>query len=305
MERSFTSIADLGMAPTHSGKVREILDLGDQLLIVTTDRISAFDCVLPTPVPGKGILLNKIAAFWFRALQEIVPTHFLTDAESEFPKDLTDLHQSLRDRWILVRKAKRIPVECVVRGYLAGSGMREYQKKGSVCGVALPPGIAPYGRLPEPIFTPTTKADVGHDEPVTFEELCNEIGEELAGRLRDLSLKLYRVADKYAGSKGLILADTKFEFGWIDDDLSLIDEVFTPDSSRYWDLETYGTGTPEPLDKEYVRAYLSGLDWDRNPPAPGLPDVQIKETYRRYLQVHDALGVGNEPPLLSEKEVRA
>jgi len=305
MEGSFTSIADLGLAPTHSGKVREILDLGDQLLIVTTDRISAFDCVLPTPVPGKGMLLNKITAFWFRALQDLVPTHFLTDAEGEFPKDLTDLYPNLRDRWILVRKAARIPVECVVRGYLAGSGMREYQDKGSVCGVALPSGIPPYGKLPEPIFTPTTKEDVGHDQPVTFDELSDRIGRDLSERLREVSLMLYRVADAYAGSKGLILADTKFEFGWIDDNLSLIDEVFTPDSSRYWAMETYGTPPPEPLDKEYVRAYLAGLDWDRNPPAPGLPDEQIEETYRRYLMVHDALGVGSEPPLLSEKEVGA
>ena len=301
MEQPFTSLRDLGLAPTHSGKVREIRDLGDPLLMVTTDRISAFDCVLPTPVPGKGKILNKVSSFWFHALQSVVPNHLLSDREEEFPEDLGRFHEILRGRWVLVRKAKRIPIECVVRGYLAGSGMQEYLAKRTVGGIELPSGIPPYGKLPEPLFTPTTKAEVGHDQPVTFEELTDDIGRDLSERLRDVSLMIYRVAERFARSRGLILADTKFEFGWIDDRLSLIDEALTPDSSRYWDAAQYGSGTPEPLDKEYVRGYLKGLDWDRNPPAPGLGLEQITETHRRYMVVHDALGVGGKPPDLSTK----
>jgi len=300
MEQAFTSVRDLGLAPTHSGKVREILDLGDPLLIITTDRISAFDCILPTPVPGKGKILNRVSAFWFHALRSLVATHLVSDREEEFPGDLAKLHEQLRGRWMLVRRAKRIPIECVVRGYLAGSGMQEYKQRGTVGGVPLPDGIPPYGRLPEPLFTPTTKEEVGHDRPVTFEELVDRIGRELSVQLRDLSLRIFQAAHAFAASKGLILADTKFEFGWIADRLTLIDEALTPDSSRFWDAEQYASGSPEPLDKEYVRAYLKGLDWDRNPPAPGLGAVQIAETYRRYMIVHDALGVGDEPPDLGE-----
>ncbi|MBD3161596.1 MAG: phosphoribosylaminoimidazolesuccinocarboxamide synthase [Candidatus Eisenbacteria bacterium] len=294
MESPFVSIADHGLAPTRSGKVREVLDLGDQLLMITTDRISAFDCVLPTPVPGKGKLLNRISNHWFRTMREIVPNHVVSDQEPEFPRDLVSFLPVLRDRWVLVRKAERIDVECVVRGFLAGSGMREYRDKGTVGGIEVPAGIPDYGELPEPLFTPTTKEDVGHDRPVTYEELCDRIGSDLAGRLRDLSIRIFRDAGRRARERGLLLADTKFEFGWIDGDLCLIDELLTPDSSRYWDGDGPRDAEPEPLDKEYVRGYLKGLDWDRNPPAPPLPREQIAETYRRYLRVYDALGVGTE-----------
>lgn len=299
MEHSFRSISDHGLSPTYQGKVREILDLGDKLLIVTTDRISAFDCILPTPIPGKGKLLNRISGHWFRGLAPHLPTHFLSDEEADFPKALASLLPDVRERWVLVRKAERVPVECVVRGYLAGSAIDEYRKTGTVVGVPLPPGIEKYGRLPEAIFTPTTKEDVGHDQPVTFAELADRVGGELAVQLRDLSLRIFRMAEAYARGRGLILVDTKFEFGWIDGQLALIDEVLTPDSSRYWDGESYGSAPPVSLDKEYVRAYLKTLDWDRNPPAPPLPQEQIAEAFRRYRLVHDRLGVGSHPPELS------
>jgi phosphoribosylaminoimidazole-succinocarboxamide synthase len=299
MEQAFVSLADHGLAPTQRGKVREILDLGDQLLIITTDRISAFDCVLPSPIPGKGKLLNRISVHWFRGLEPHLPTHLITAREEEFPNDLARYRALLEDRWMLVRKADRIPVECIVRGYLAGSGMQEYESHGTVGGMRVPPGLPRYGKLPEPLFTPTTKEDVGHDQPVTHEELRNRLGADLAGALQEVSLKIYAAAEAFSRKRGLILADTKFEFGIIDNQLCLIDEVLTPDSSRYWDVASYEAGSPTSLDKEYVRSFLKTLDWDRNPPAPGLPDAQIAETYRRYRTVHDALGVADAPPDLS------
>lgn len=290
MEVPFLSLLDHGLAPTYSGKVREILDLGDHLLMVTTDKISAFDCVLPSPVPGKGKLLNRISAFWLRGLERQIPTHLVTDREDDFPNDISHFLPAVRDRWMLVRKAERIPIECIVRGYLAGSGMAEYQKKGTVGGINVPQGLQPFGKLPEPLFTPTTKEDEGHDQPVTFEELVAEVGNALAEELRDRSLEIYRLAELFAREKGLILADTKFEFGRIDGRLCLIDEALTPDSSRYWTIASYDAGSPDPLDKEYVRGYLKTLDWDRNPPAPALPEEQVAETYRRYRAVYDILG---------------
>jgi phosphoribosylaminoimidazole-succinocarboxamide synthase len=302
MDRPFVRLVDHGIAPTHSGKVREILDLGDQLLMVTTDRISAFDCVLPSPIPGKGVLLNQISNFWFRRLEEVVPTHLDTDLEEDFPKDLTKLLPMLRGRWSVVRKAKRIPVECIVRGYLAGSGMREYQKKGTVGGHPVPPGLGQHGKLPEPLFTPTTKEEEGHDQPLSFDAMSDQLGGDLSRRLRDLSLKIYMIAEQYARGRGLILADTKFEFGMIENRLSLIDEALTPDSSRFWDVAAYNAGEPIPLDKEYVRSYLMTLSWDRNPPAPALPDAQVAETYRRYHHVYTALGVGEVPDSPSQGE---
>lgn len=296
MDTPFRSLSDHGVATSHVGKVREILDLGDQLIIVTTDRISAFDCILPTLVPGKGRLLNRISAHWLRALGPIVPTHFLSDGDADFPRDLGSLRSALRDRWMLVRKAERIPVECVVRGHLAGSGLQEYAEKGTVGGIEVAGGIPPFGKLPEPLFTPTTKEDRGHDRALTFDELGEAIGPDLAARLRELSLRVFGVGERFARSRGLILVDTKFEFGWIDRELCLIDEALTPDSSRYWDAAASGSGRPHSLDKEYVREYLKGLAWDRNPPAPPLPEEQVVETYRRYRLVHDLLGVGGSIP---------
>ncbi len=300
MEKPFRTLKDLGLAPTYAGKVREICDIGRELVIITTDRISAFDCILPTPIPGKGKLLNRISAFWFRGLGGHVPTHFVSDREVEFPADLAGILPMVRDRWMRVRKAERIPVECIVRGYLAGSAIDEYRREGKVGGIPLPGGIAPYGKLPEPIFTPTTKEDVGHDQPIDFDTLCNRVGRDTATRLRDSSLAIFLLAEPYASEKGLILVDTKFEFGWIGGDLVVIDEVLTPDSSRYWDAESVGRGTPLSLDKEYLRAYLKTLDWDRTPPAPGLPQEQIDEAYRRYKLVHDRRGAGGPAPRLGE-----
>ncbi len=301
MERPFISVRGYGIAPTHAGKVREILALNEKLLIITTDRVSAFDCVLPDPIPGKGKLLNRISTYWFHALDRIMPSHWISDSEERFPSDLGHLHPFLKDRWVLVRKASRIDVECVVRGYLAGSGMREYHAQGTVGGIEVPDGIAPFGELPEPLFTPTTKEDTGHDRPVTFAQLIEAIGEELSRRLRSLSLELYRIAARHARARGLILVDTKFEFGWIDGELVLIDELLTPDSSRYWPVSGYGSGEPLSLDKEYLRDYLAGLDWDKNPPAPALPAEQIAETYRRYRMVYDMLDVDGETPRLGKE----
>ena len=305
MERPFSSLMDFGLSPTYAGKVREICDLGSQLLMITTDRISAFDCILPTPIPGKGKLLNAISTFWFRSLAAAVPNHFVSNADADFPRPLAKLLPHLRDRWMLVRKAQRIPVECIVRGYLAGSAIDEYRREGAVGGLRLPTGIQPYGKLPEPIFTPTTKEDIGHDQPITFAGLSDRVGAETAARLRDASLRVFTLAEPYARERGLILVDTKFEFGWIGQNLFLIDEALTPDSSRYWDGMQYRSGTPVPLDKEYLRAYLKTLDWDRTPPAPGLPDEQIREAYRRYRLVYDRLGVDGPTPLPGAGEERS
>jgi phosphoribosylaminoimidazole-succinocarboxamide synthase len=296
METPFRSLSDHGLATSHTGKVREILDLGGHLILVTSDRISAFDCVLPSLVPGKGKLLNRISTHWFRALTPIVPTHFVSDSDTDFPPDLGSIRSAVRDRWMLVRKARRIPVECVVRGHLAGSGLQEYQDRGTVGGIPVTPGIPAYGKLPEPLFTPTTKEDFGHDRALSFAELQETVGGELAARLRDLSIRVFSVAERFAASCGLTLVDTKFEFGWIDGELCLIDEALTPDSSRYWDARSSDSGHPISLDKEYVREYLKGLSWDRNPPAPPLPEDRIVETYRRYRLVHDRLGVGGAVP---------
>ncbi len=298
MERPFRSLTELGISPTYAGKVREMLDLGDHLLIVTTDRISAFDCVLPDPIPGKGRLLNGIAALWFRQLAPHIETHFASDQEADFPNELRAFLPEIAQRWMLVRKADRISVECVVRGYLAGSSIDEYAKTGTVAGQRLPPGIAPYARLPEAIFTPTTKEDEGHDLPLTLSQLADRVGPDLARRLEAASLRIFRMGEAFARPRGLILVDTKFEFGWIDGELCLIDEALTPDSSRYWDATAPTDSVPVSLDKEYLRGYLKTLDWDRNPPAPSLSSERIEEIYRRYRLVYDRLQ--SEGPALGE-----
>lgn len=297
MTQAFLGLAPLGIKPWHCGKVRETIDLGERLLVVTTDRISAFDCVLPDGLPGKGALLNRISAFWFRGFRNLLPTHFITTDEADLPSEFAAHAAVLAGRWMLVRKAERVPVECVVRGYLAGSGWAEYQKSGTVCGLPLPPGLKEFDRLPGPIFTPTTKEEQGHDEPLTPAQTIDLVGKETADELARLTLEVYSRGSEYALARGVVIADTKFEFGRIDGKLSLIDEVLTPDSSRFWPLSSLQAGgPPDPWDKQYVRDYLKTLDWDRNPPAPPLPPAVAREALVRYQRAYDALtGGGLEP----------
>lgn len=297
MIRPFQSLGELGIRPWHRGKVRETIDLGDRLLIVTTDRISAFDCVLPEGLPGKGLLLNRLSAFWFRGFSRLMPTHFVSVADGDLPAEFAAHRERLSGRWMLVRKAERVPVECVVRGYLTGSGWAEYRSSGTVCGIGLAPGLREFDRLPEPLFTPTTKAEQGHDEPLTPSQTADLVGAETARALERASLEVYRRGRDYALARGIIIADTKFEFGWIDGRLALIDEVLTPDSSRFWPRESLeGGGPPEPLDKQYVRDYLKTLDWDRNPPAPPLPPAIVAEALARYRRACDGLTEGRLEP---------
>ena len=269
----------------RSGKVREIYDLGDSLLFIATDRISAFDCILPTPIPDKGKVLTKVSLFWFDYLKNVVENHLITADVEKFPEPLSAYAAELDGRSMIVKKAEVLPVECIVRGYLAGSGWKEYQKNGTVTGIKLPDGLLESSELPEPIFTPSTKAESGHDINISFDETVEIIGKELAEKVRDVSLKLYSKARDHAKSRGIILADTKFEFGLADGNLILIDEVLTPDSSRFWPLDSYGPGKSQPsFDKQFVRDYLSSLDWDKEPPAPELPGEIVEKTREKYFQ---------------------
>jgi phosphoribosylaminoimidazole-succinocarboxamide synthase len=268
----------------HRGKVRDLYDLGDRLLIVATDRISAFDVVLPTGIPGKGAVLTQLSAFWFARISEVVPNHFLRLADGSAADELPfALPKELIGRSTIVRKAERLPVECIVRGYMAGSAWAEYQKQGTVCGVRMPPGISESDPFPEPLFTPTTKADVGHDENLTSEEYVSLLGIEVANAVRLRSLALYKYGALFARERGVIIADTKFEFGLLDGEPIVIDEILTPDSSRFWDAEAYARGEhQEAFDKQYVRDYLLTLDWDHTPPGPELPPDVVDETARLY-----------------------
>lgn len=286
----FMGLAEFGVRPAHAGKVREIVDLGPDLLIVTTDRISAFDFVMPTGIPGKGIILNRIAAFWFRGIADWLPTHFIDDAPAELPEPLRPHAARLAGRCMRVRKAARLPVECVVRGWLTGNGYASYRATGKVCGLELPPGLVEFDRLPEPIFTPTTKAETGHDENLTFEALADQLGGDLAAELRRLSLALFRRGSAYAEQRGIVIADTKFEFGRIDGRLAVIDEVLTPDSSRFWPRDSIGPGRkPVSLDKQVLRDHLLGSGWDRKGPPPVLPAEIVVRTRERYLDVAERL----------------
>ncbi len=275
---------DLGpVRPAHRGKVREMFDLGDRLLMVATDRISAFDCILPTGIPGKGKILTELSVAWFNALNGVVPHHYISQQANDFPSEFQPFREVLEGRSLLVKKADRFDVECVVRGYLAGSGWKEYRKTGEVCGIALPAGLRESDELPEPIFTPATKADEGHDENISFERMADIVGSEDAAALRDLSLAIYRNVAAYCASRGIIVADTKFEFGRVGDAITLIDEVLTPDSSRFWPADRYEPGrSQDSFDKQYVRDYLEQLDWDKTPPAPGLPEPVARATAARY-----------------------
>ncbi len=279
-----TYFSDLG--PRHQGKVRDIYDLGDRLLLVATDRISAFDVVMADPIPDKGRILTQISAFWFRLLSDVVPNHLISLDVADFPPACQTHRQALAGRTMLVKKTRPLPVECIVRGYLAGSGWADYQKTGAVCGIPLPPGLKESDRLPEPIFTPSTKAQLGiHDENITFAEAAATIGQELAVRVREISLTLYLRASAWAEPRGIILADTKFEFGLDQGALLLIDEVLTPDSSRFWPQVDYAPGRAQKsYDKQYLRDYLESLGWTKQPPPPPLPPEVLANTRAKYLE---------------------
>lgn len=273
------------------GKVRDIYDLGKELIIVATDRISAFDVVLPTPIPDKGKILTQISLFWFNYLKDIVPNHLISGDVEDFPSQLSPYKEVLKDRSMLVKKAGRINIECVVRGYLAGSSWEDYQRERKVCGIDLPKGLRESDRLPQPIFTPATKAQTGsHDINITEKQLIDNEGEEASLFLKEKSLACYKKANDYALSRGIIIADTKFEFGIIGDEIILIDEVLTPDSSRFWDKESYQPGKPQlSFDKQFVRDYLESLNWDKNPPAPQLPEEIVQKTREKYQQAYQKL----------------
>lgn len=285
------SQSNIGAKLIKRGKVRDVYEADGYLLIVATDRISAFDVVLPNPIPYKGYVLNQISVFWFKFLSGVVKTHFITDDVNLFPEIFKKSYEQVVYRSMLVKKAKPLPVECIVRGYISGSAWKEYKKYGSVCGIKLPEGLRESDKLSEPIFTPSTKAETGHDENITFEKVVDLIGRELAEKVRDLSLRIYIEAEEYARKKGIIIADTKFEFGLDEnDELILIDEVLTPDSSRFWPLSEYEPGKPQPsFDKQYVRDYLESINWDKRPPAPELPEEVIKKTSDKYLEAYRLL----------------
>ena len=290
METKTQSIVDLpGIKKLSSGKVREVFDLGDTLLFVVTDRISAFDVILPDPIPDKGAVLNQLSAFWFKRFDKI-DNHFVTAEFDEFPKNLQPFREQLAGRSMIVRKTQPLPVECVVRGYLAGSGWKEYQQSQSVCGIKLPAGLQLASQLPEPIFTPATKAEEGHDENIDMERCGQILGSEMAQRVKQLSLQIYSAGRDHAAQHGIIVADTKFEFGTVDGKLLLIDECLTPDSSRFWPRDEYDVGkSPPSFDKQFVRDYLETLDWDKTPPAPKLPREVIEKTSAKYREAFERL----------------
>ncbi len=270
-----------GLTPAARGKVRDIYDLGDKLLIVATDRLSAFDVVLPTPIPDKGRVLTQLSLFWFNLLKDVIPNHVLS--ATDFPAPFDKHREELAGRSMVVRKTKPLPIECVARGYVSGSGWKDYRTTGEICGVALPAGLRESDRLPEPIFTPATKAASGHDENISFEQAATLIGKELAEKVRAVTLEIYRRAASYAEPRGIILADTKFEFGLLNNQLLWIDEALTPDSSRFWPAAEYNPGGPQPsFDKQFVRDYLERIRWPKTPPGPELPPEVVDATRAKY-----------------------
>jgi phosphoribosylaminoimidazole-succinocarboxamide synthase len=273
------------------GKVRDIYDLGDRLLIVATDRISAFDVVMPNPVPDKGRILTQLSNFWFDLTKDLVPNHVLSTEVRDYPKACQSYEEILRGRSMLVVKTEVLPVECVVRGYLSGSGWEEYQKTGEVCGIKLPKGLRESSKLEEPIFTPATKAEIGlHDENVAFEKVEKTVGKDLARKVRSISLAIYKKARDFAEARGILIADTKMEFGVKAEKLILIDELLTPDSSRFWPENEYQPGGPQKsFDKQFLRDYLLSIRWDKSPPAPALPEEIIKKTREKYLEAYERL----------------
>jgi phosphoribosylaminoimidazole-succinocarboxamide synthase len=272
----------------NRGKVRDLYEVGDRLLIVATDRLSAFDVVLPTPIPDKGRVLTQLSLFWFNLLRDIIPNHVIT--AEDFPAELAAYRGQLEGRAMLCRRTKPLPIECVVRGYLSGSGWKDYRATGKVCGIALPAGLQESERLPEAIFTPSTKAAEGHDENISFEEAASRIGAELSERVRAVSLEIYRRAAAYAEPRGIILADTKFEFGLVGNELIWIDEALTPDSSRFWPADGYQPGRAQPsYDKQYVRDYLERIGWNKQPPGPELPSDVVAATREKYREAYRQL----------------
>jgi phosphoribosylaminoimidazole-succinocarboxamide synthase len=281
-----------GLPPTARGKVRDIYDLGDHLLIVATDRLSAFDVVMPTPIPDKGRVLTQLSLFWFNLLRDVIPNHVLSS--TAFPAPFDKYTDELAGRSMLVRKTRPLPIECVARGYLSGSGWKEYRASGSVCGIPLPAGLRESDKLPGPIFTPATKATSGHDENIPFERVASLLGNDLADRVRSVTLEIYRRAAAYAEPRGILLADTKFEFGVLNGELMWIDEALTPDSSRFWPASQYQPGGPQPsFDKQYVRDYLEHIRWPKSPPGPELPDDVVAGTRAKYREAYRIL-VGHE-----------
>jgi phosphoribosylaminoimidazole-succinocarboxamide synthase len=272
------------------GKVRDIYDLGEHLLLVVTDRVSAFDVIMPNGIPGKGKVLTAISLFWFRQMEDVVKNHLVATDVKDFPGELRKYEDMLEGRSMLVRKAEVVPVECIVRGYLSGSGWKSYKEDGTVCGIRLPDGLLESSKIDEPIFTPSTKAPEGHDINISFEEMKKITGDEMAGRLRDLSLGIYLKARDIAEKKGIIIADTKYEFGMHDGEIILIDEILTPDSSRFWSARDYAPGrSQDSFDKQIVRDYLLTLDWDQTPPGPELPPEIVEKTAARYREILEIL----------------
>jgi phosphoribosylaminoimidazole-succinocarboxamide synthase len=278
--------SELSALKLHArGKVRDIYVAGNDLLFVASDRISAFDHILASDIPDKGKVLTQLSLFWFGFLRPVVPNHMITARVEEYPESLREFAEHLRGRSMLVRSAKMFPVECVARGYLSGSGWKEYQQAQSICGIPLPAGLRESDRLPEPIFTPATKSSTGHDINISFGETVNIVGQDSAEKLRDLTLRIYGLAVEHAKSRGIIIADTKFEFGLIEGKIMLADEVLTPDSSRFWPAESYRPGGPQlSYDKQFVRDYLESIHWDKNPPAPALPNDIVQKTREKYVQ---------------------
>ena len=267
------------------GKVRDIYDLGEHFLIIATDRLSAFDVVLPTPIPNKGKVLTQMSAFWFDFFKEFVPNHVVSTKVDQYPKDLHRFRDQLEGRSMLVKKARVFPIECVARGFLTGSGLKDYNRTGEVCGIRLPAGLRDSDRLPQPIFSPATKAETGHDENISEEQATKIVGVENIRRLKELTLSIYNRAVEFASKRGIIICDTKFEFGTIDGVIAIVDEMLTPDSSRFWPADRYSPGKPQPsFDKQFVRDYLERIGWNKQPPAPELPEDIVRATSAKYVE---------------------
>lgn len=282
---------DLPGVPLHSrGKVRDVYSAGEYLVIVASDRLSAFDYILPTPIPGKGNVLTQLTLFWLSRMGDVVPNHFVSADVSRYPDPFPRFASQLEGRSMLVRRARMIDIECVARGYVAGSGWKDYRRTGEICGIGLPEGMLESGKLPAPIFTPATKASAGHDENISYENVVMHVGADLAQRLRSLTLGIYERAANYAETRGILLADTKFEFGFVGDELVLADEVLTPDSSRFWPKDAYRPGGPQPsYDKQFVRDYLESIGWAKQPPAPALPPDVVEKTSEKYHEAYRLL----------------